>query len=47
MSTNEHTEKLDVYSRVTSAIINAIETGVGDLYRCQQSAASGRLADSA
>jgi hypothetical protein len=32
MSTNENTstEKLDVYTRVTSQIINAIEQGVGN-----------------
>jgi len=30
MSTNEHTEKVDVYARVTSQIINAIEQGVGN-----------------
>ena len=30
MSTNENTEKLDVYARVTSAIVNAIENGVGN-----------------
>jgi antirestriction protein ArdC len=30
MSTHENTEKLDVYVRVTSAIITAIENGVGE-----------------
>jgi antirestriction protein ArdC len=30
MSTNEHTEKPDVYSRVTSQIVNAIEAGVSN-----------------
>jgi antirestriction protein ArdC len=30
MSTNEHTEKPDVYRRVTDAIINAIEAGVSN-----------------
>jgi antirestriction protein ArdC len=30
MSTNEHTEKPDVYRRVTDAIINAIEQGVSN-----------------
>lgn len=33
MPTNEHTEKPDVYSRVTSQIINAIETGVSNWRR--------------
>jgi antirestriction protein ArdC len=32
MSTNEHTEKQDVYTRVTSAIVTAIEGGVGQYH---------------